>query len=90
MKNRKIIITEGNETVELLGFFKKESDGTEYIYYQINDRKFLTNGVCSWHKNAEEFVNKKNMKAISQIDKEKMLEKLVIHMPYSDAIGLIS
>lgn len=68
--------------VEVIGFYKRERDGNEYICYSENEKKRLTNGICIWR----DFVESKYLPQLKKVDSINLREiegRLKQYYPYS-------
>lgn len=74
------------ENIKILGFYKREKDGNEYIHYVAGKKEHLTNGIFDWTFHVNEKV-KTLVKA--DIDLHSMSERLKKHKPYSPVIQMI-
>lgn len=75
---------------KIIGFYKKETDGTEYVFYEVDGKKHLTNGVCDWTDKAETYITYPEMQKVEKINIDLILKKLNECRPYSDAVDLLS
>lgn len=74
------------KSIEILGFYRREKDGNEYIHYVAGKKEHLTNGICDWNFHVKEKVETL-IKA--DIDLHSMSEKLKKYKPYSSLIEII-
>lgn len=71
--------------VEILGFYRRKRDGSEFILFKENEKIFLTNGVHIWDnqcKRIEERYIPQCEKA-ERIDLQKLLNNLKKYKPFS-------
>lgn len=74
------------KSIEILGFYRREKDGNEYIHYVVGKKEHLTNGICDWNFHVREKVATL-IKA--DIDLHSMSERLKKYKPYSQLIEII-
>lgn len=75
---------------KIIGFYVKETSGMEYVLYESDGVKHLTNGVCDWTDKAEIYITYPEMKKVEKINIVLMIKRLNECRPYSDAIALLS
>lgn len=75
-------------TVEILGFYKRKRDGSEYVLFEENRKLFLTNGIFVWD-NQTKRIEKRYMlelEKVEKIDLLRIISELKIHNPFSRII----
>lgn len=67
--------------IRILGYYKREEDGTEYVHYSINGRERLTNGIFNW--DSPRILGRiGELEKVEAIDTDRMLERLTQSMPF--------
>ena len=75
---------------KIICFYKREADGTEYVLYEEDGEKHLTNGIIDWKNKAEKYITYPDMKKVDSIDTTLMLNRLKKFYPFSGVISLLS
>lgn len=69
--------------VKILGYYKRERDGNEYIHYSESGKEWLTNGNARWSlENREDRLTR--LTKAETIDINKIYENLTKSSPYSE------
>lgn len=83
-------IGKGVKMIKLLGFYRRETDNTEYVFYEKDGKNHLTNGIMDWGDKSEIYVTYPGVKKVDSIDKEVMISRLKRFYPFSGVIRLLS
>lgn len=68
--------------VTILGYYRRERDGNEYIHYSLNGEEYLTSGVCEWNlRNRSDRI--KELVKVEKIDIDKIKKNLIRFFPCS-------
>lgn len=80
----------GNRS-EIIGYYKREKDNTEYIHYIHNGEEHLTNGICDWRNNDKEKFQgyMKQITKTENIDLDCIKTRLEARMPYHPVIEML-
>lgn len=68
--------------IKIIGFYKREKDGNEYICYSEDERMCLTNGVYIWRN----FIKTKFIPQLKKVNNINLIEienRLKQYHPYS-------
>ena len=75
---------------KIIGFYKRETDDTEYVLYEEDGEKHLTNGIVNWKDKEEKYITYPEIKKVDNIDTKLMLKRLKRFYPFSCVISLLS
>lgn len=67
-----------NKEIEIMGYFKRNRDGNEYILYKQKGKLFITSGVNIWDDEFKRITKRylPQLVEVEQINIEKMAERL--------------
>lgn len=74
--------------VKVLGFYKRERDGNEYVLYEENGKKYLTNGAYIWRDRVEARYLPQCRK-VEKVDLKKIIGRLEKAYPYSPVLSAL-
>lgn len=71
--------------VEILGFYKRKRDGSEFVLYRENKKIFLTNGINIWDNQWERIEKRYILQCVKveQIDFTELISNLKKYNPFS-------
>lgn len=71
--------------VEILEFYRRKRDGSEFILFKENEKIFLTNGVYIWDNQCKRIEKRyiQQCEKAERIDLQKLLNDLKKYNPFS-------
>lgn len=72
--------------MEIIGYYKRERDGNEYILYKTESGNKLTIGVCEWDATDDKMAELKKVKKINTEKIRKELKKFYPFHPLLDVL----
>ncbi len=80
------------ENVKIIGYYRRERDGTEYIHYSVNGEEYLTNGVYAWSNRNDTGRIARYMKQLSKVEKtnlDQIKENMKKYLPFNPVMDVI-
>lgn len=77
---------------EILGYYKRERDGNEYIHYIRDGYEHLTNGIHDWsNRDNSDRIQRymKQLVKVEEIDLKTLKARLNKHLPHSSVGSLL-
>lgn len=81
------------ESVEIIGYYRRERDGNEYVHYLENGEEHLTSGICDWNnRNDKDRIQryKKGLTKVEAIDFGTMRERLQKSVPFGQITSFMN
>lgn len=77
--------------IEILGYYKRMKDSSEFIMFRNNGKLYLTNGIFIWNDQFHRIENKYllQMEKVQQINLMKIHENMLHYFPYSEITKIV-
>lgn len=79
--------------IEIIGYYRRERDNNEYIYYTEDKREHLTSGIHVWsNRNDERRIQRylKQLVKVDSINLDIMRERLNRHIPFGSITDFVN
>lgn len=71
------------------GYYRRETDGEEYVEYEAGGTVYITNGIRIWQKELLYPRNLAKLERTESVNVAEIIKRLEIIAPYGEAIKLL-
>lgn len=80
------------ENVKIIGYYKRERDGNEYIHYSVDGEEYLTSGIHVWSNKNDKGRIRRYMRQLTKVEKiniKRIKKDMKKYLPFNPAIKVI-